>query len=99
MGDQAAVDRHHLVRAVLEQPRPAGGVDRVADPGPPAQRSTGQRLDRDPQRVDLGIGEPTQAGELLADHGPLPVELGGRGHVLEVAAAATDPAGRTGRAG
>ena len=37
MGDPAPVDRHHLVRAVLEQPGPAGRVDRVADPGAPAE--------------------------------------------------------------
>ena len=37
MRDPAPVDRHHLVRAVLEQAGPAGGVHCVLDPGPPAQ--------------------------------------------------------------
>ena len=90
VGDQARVDRHHLVRAVLEQPGPAGGVHCVLHPGPPAEPVARRRAAARPrpQRVDLGRAEPAEPGQLLAHHRRLQLALGRRRRVLEVAAAA-----------
>ncbi len=82
--EQAPVDRHDVVRAVLAHPLPAVTEVDVALPGAPAEAAGVARdgLHRD---VDVEPGEPLQ---LLADdvrlQPPLPVE----GHVLEVAATA-----------
>jgi hypothetical protein len=84
IGDPAALDRHHGVRAVLAQAEPVLAVDREAHPGTPAEPVdvTGHRLH---DRVD---GQPGQVRELLPDHRRLELPLQRQRRVLPVAATA-----------
>ena len=93
--DQArrrGVDPLHPVRAHPARADPAGGVQRPAHPGPPAEAVAGQRLHR-----DLAL-HPGQSVQLLGHHEGLQLALQLGLGVLEVAAAAAlrpeMPAGR-----
>ena len=99
-GDQAVVDRHHVVRAVLAQAASAvAGRDELGA-GAPAQsvHVTGHRLHHEPGDQGVGGIEAGQPDQLLAHHGGLQVALGGQGDVLEVATSAESRSGdRAGR--
>ena len=85
MRDEAVVDRHHVVRAVLAQAGQPSLVDARTAPGSASRGpswSPGHRLDR---HVHVEPGEPLQ---LLAHDRRLQRPLGRERDVLEVAAAA-----------
>jgi hypothetical protein len=81
--DGAVVEDDDVVRAVLAQPRGARPVDGEPRTGAPAQRTAGELL-----HGHLDVGQPGQAGQLLADDGGLEPALLGGVDVLPVAAAA-----------
>ncbi len=99
-GDQAVVDGHHVVRAVLAHPAPPVRGRGVSHPGPPAQAVLVAR-----HRIDLESGddrmvglEPAEPDQLLAHDLGLQCALRRQRDVLEVAAATQPrPGDRAGR--
>ena len=94
--EQASRDVLDVVRTVPVQAGAPGGVDRVGDPGAPAEQAARQLLD---PVEELGDVETADARELLADDRRLQLTLRIAGRVLPVTTAAPARAGVLARSG